>query len=52
MATVIRVTSRVLTPEEAEARRERLIAIIEKVELELMTGREEGIVEQTHANRA
>jgi hypothetical protein len=35
MATSSRVTSRVLTPEEAEARRKRFIKIIEKVELEL-----------------
>jgi hypothetical protein len=48
MATVIKVTSRVLTPAEAEARRKRLVSIIEKVELELMMKEEKKDNEQTH----
>lgn len=36
MATVIRVTDKILTPKEAEERRKRLIAIAEEIELELM----------------
>lgn len=46
MAEAIVVTSRVLTPEEAEARERRMAALIAEVELELIEKGEGGTNEQ------
>ena len=47
MAEAIVVTSRVLTPEEAEARRKRMAALIQKVELELFEMEENKLAEKS-----
>jgi hypothetical protein len=47
MAEAIVITSRILTPEEAEARRKRMAALIEEVELELLEMEENKVAEKS-----
>lgn len=50
MAEAIVVTSRALTPEEAEARKRRMAALIEEAELELIEKEEIKTNEQSAAD--
>ena len=47
MAEAIVITSRILTLEEAEARRKRMAALIEEVELELFEMEENKVAEKS-----
>ena len=47
MAEAIVITSRILTPEEAEARRKRMAALIKEVELELFEMEENKVAEKS-----